>query len=203
MSFYSLLVRKAFDSVDGGFIKSLQSLGFRGSTASNGNYSGYLSVEVGASIWSVALSYRRESDSVIVSLIRDTLSSSASLTLGFWRNSANEEAITALATVSTALSEFTHPYDVLAFYDTLSSAFSSWSTVQPLLYRPLLRFEARQGCEVLRIESISSDGTAQGEHGVIESKVSGTGNVDVSFEGKAPVVCTYNDLYVRFDGDKS
>lgn len=202
MSYYSSLVRKVSDSAGGwDFIESLRSLGFRGSSF-RGLYTGFLSIDCrqDSSIWSLGVSLKEADSTVLVSLSRESSPSGIDVTLGEWRHPADDSALESIEVAVASLEAFAASKDYAGFYESLESAFSSWDNSLPLRFRPLLASEAEAGREVYLLGDGASDGRGDGERGRIKSGIDRVGNVIVSFEGNPSVVCSYNDLYVRFDG---
>lgn len=203
MSFYSSLIRKVFDSADGDFIKSLQSLGFRGSSF-RGLFTGFISLDrrADSSVWSLVVSYKESDGAVSVSLSRESYPTGLDSTLGEWEHQADATVLESLDVARSSLEAFMVSKGYAGLYDALESTFAGWKVIASLDFRPLLSSEAKKGQEVYLIGDVGSTGGSRGERGRLMSSVDGHGDVMVSFEGKAPVVCSYNDLYVRFAGDR-
>lgn len=204
MSFYSSLVHRVCDSMVEDFIGSLESFGFRGSSF-RGLYTGFLSIDCrqDSSIWSLVVSFKEADSTVFVSLSRESSPSGLDATLGEWRHPADDSALESIEVAVASLEAFAASKDYAGFYESLESAFSSWDNSLPLRFRPLLASEAEAGREVYLLGDGASDGLSDGERGRIKSGMDRFGNVTVSFAGNPSVFCSYNDLYVRFDGDKS
>lgn len=147
------------------------------------------------------VSYKESDGAVSVSLSRESSPSGLDVTLGEWEHQADATALESLDVARSSLEAFMVSKDYAGLYAALESTFAGWKVIASLDFRPLLSSEAKKGQEVYLIGDVGSTEGSRGERGRLTSGVDGHGDVMVSFEGKAPVVCSYNDLYVRFDGD--